>query len=151
MSKRKISYAGKINMGTQDKINLKTNNGKTGYKITKFQVISTTPGATASVEYVAKIFNKDQTGSIGAVVDFTDSNLLACAFYQVRSDASVANAETIIFDNKEFNQDIFITIEDAEGGTVPCNYYLELETMALSDAETTMLTLQSLRTVSSNV
>ena len=52
MSKRKISYAGKINMGTQDKINLKTNNGKTGYKITKFQVISTTPGATASVEYV---------------------------------------------------------------------------------------------------
>ena len=151
MSKRKISYAGKINMGTQDKINLKTNNGKTGYKITKFQVISTTPGATASVEYVGKIFNKDQTGSISAGVDFTDSNLLACAFYQVRSDASVANAETIIFDNKEFNQDIFITIEDAEGGTVPCNYYLELETMALSDAETTMLTLQSLRTVSSNV
>jgi hypothetical protein len=147
MSKRRISYTGKIDMGTQDKINLKTNNGKVGYKITKFQVISTTPGATASVEFVAKIFNKDQTGSINATVDFTNTNLLACAFYQVRSDASVAGAETIIFDNTEFNQNIFVTIADAEGGTVPCNYYLELETMALSDAEATQLTLKNIKTI----
>ena len=142
-----ISFKGQLAMGTQDIINLRTNDGKTGYKITKFQIISTTPGATASVEYVAKIFDKDQTGAISAVVNFTDSNLLACAFYQVRSDASVAGAETIIFDNREFNQNIFITIEDAEGGTVPCNYYIELETMPLTDLETTKLTLQSIRQV----
>ena len=142
-----ISFKGQLAMGTQDIINLRTNDGKTGYKITKFQIISTTPGATASVEYVAKIFDKDQTGAISAVVNFTDSNLLACAFYQVRSDASVAGAETIIFDNREFNQNIFITIEDAEGGTVPCNYYIELETIDLSDIQTTQLTLQNLRTV----
>ena len=145
---RKISYKGQIAMGLQDKINLKTNKGKVGYKITKFQIISRTPGTTGSVEFVAKIYNKDQTGAISPVVDFTDSDLLACAFYQDRANAS-SNTETIIFDNKEFNQNIFITIDDAESGTIPCNYYIELETMDLSDIQTTQLTLQNLRTVTS--
>jgi hypothetical protein len=143
---RKISYKGQLAMGLQDEINLKTNKGKVGYKITKFQIISSTPGTTGSVEFVAKIFNKDQTGSISPAVDFTDSNLLACAFYQDRANAS-SNTETIIFDNKEFNQNIFITVQDAEGATIPCNYYIELETMDLSDIQTTQLTLQNLRTV----
>jgi hypothetical protein len=143
-----ISYTGQIDMGTQDKINLQTNNGKIGYKITKFQIISSTPGTTGSVEFVAKIFNKDQTGSITPAVNFTDSNLLACAFYQDRANAS-SNTETIIFDNKQFNQNIFITIQDAEGGTIPCNYYIELERMSLSDIEATELTLQSIKTVTS--
>ena len=31
-----ISFKGQLAMGTQDIINLKTNNGKTGYKVTKF-------------------------------------------------------------------------------------------------------------------
>ena len=135
-------------MGTQDIINLKTNNGKTGYKITKFQIISSTPGTTGSVEFVAKIFDKDQSASISPVVNFTDSNLIACAFYQDRANAS-SNTETIIFDNREFNQNIFVTIDDAESGTIPCNYYIELETMPLTDLETTKLTLQSIRQVTS--
>jgi hypothetical protein len=143
---RKISYKGQLAMGLQDEINLKTNKGKVGYKITKFQIISSTPGTTGSVEFVAKIYNKDQTGAISPAVDFTDSNLLACAFYQDRANAS-SNTETIIFDNKEFNQNIFITIQDAEGATIPCNYYIELETIDLSDIQTTQLTLQNLRTV----
>ena len=143
---RKISYKGQLAMGLQDEINLKTNKGKVGYKITKFQIISSTPGTTGSVEFVAKIFNKDQTGAVSPAVNFTDSNLLACAFYQDRANAS-SNTETIIFDNKEFNQNIFITVQDAEGATIPCNYYIELETIALSEIETTRLTLQNLRTV----
>ena len=143
-----ISFKGQLAMGTQDIINLKTNNGKTGYKVTKFQIISSTPGTTGSVEFVAKIFDKDQSAAISPVVNFTDSNLIACAFYQDRANAS-SNTETIIFDNREFNQNIFVTIEDAEGGTVPCNYYIELETMDLSDIQTTQLTLQNLRTITS--
>ena len=145
---RKISYKGQIAMGLQDKINLKTNKGKVGYKITKFQIISRTPGTTGSVEFVAKIFDKDQSASISPVVNFTDSNLIACAFYQDRANAS-SNTETIIFDNREFNQNIFVTIDDAESGTIPCNYYIELETMPLTDLETTKLTLQSIRQVTS--
>ena len=133
-------------MGEQDRIKLSTLNGKTGYKITKFQLMSSTPGTTGSVEFVGQIFKKDQTGNISAAVNFTNDELLAAAFYQDRANAS-SNTETIIFDNTKFNQDIFINITDAEGGTVPCNYYIELESMSLNDVEATMLTLKNIRTI----
>ena len=69
-----ISFKGKINMGEQDRIKLSTNTGKVGYKITKFQLMSTTPGKNAA-EYVGQIFSKDQTGSISSTVDFTNADL----------------------------------------------------------------------------
>ena len=146
---KKLSYRGTLPIGEQDRIRLKTNTGKTGYKITKFEIISTTPGVTTS-EFIAQIFKTDQTGSISTTVDFTDSNLLAVAHLENVNTASAlhSNATTIIFDNAKFNQDIFINITDSSGATVPCNYYIELETMALSDLESTMLTLQSLRSIS---
>jgi hypothetical protein len=144
-----ISFKGQLAIGLEDRIKLSTITGKTGYKITKFQILSSTPGV-GNHEFVAQIFNKSQVGSIGSAVNFTDSNLLAAIYYA--ENATTGNAEapqTIIFDNTKFNQDIFISIADASGGTVPCNYYIELETMDLSDIETTMLTLQSIRTITS--
>jgi len=144
---RKISFKGQLNMGTQDTINLRTIKGKVGYKITKFQIISQQPGQS-NVEFVAKIFKKDQTGSISPVVEFTDSNLLAVAYTQDEGNAS-RSYETIIFDNEMFNQDIYITADDAASATTRCNYYIELETRELSEIETTQLTLKNLRTVSS--
>ena len=77
-----ISYRGTLPVGEQDIIRLRTNNGKTGYKITKFQLMSTTPGQNAA-EYIGQIFNKDQTGSITDNVNFSDSNLLAVVFMNV--------------------------------------------------------------------
>lgn len=146
-----LSYKGTLPIGEQNRIRLKTNNGKTGYKITKFQIISSTPGA-ANAEMIGKITKTDQTGSISSTVNFTDSDLLAVSFYQ-DGDASRFNVQadntTVIFDNEKFNQDIFVNITDAAGGTTPCNYYIELEVMPLSDLETTMLTLKSIRTVTS--
>jgi len=144
-----ISYKGKINIGEQQQIRLKTNNGKTGYRITKFQVMSTTPGV-GDVEIIGQIFNKDQTGSISATVDFSDSNLMAVSYYREDPNNNSGIFQNfVIFDNTKTNQDIFITMTDAMGATVPGNYYIELEAMTLSDLETTMLTLQSLRTLSS--
>jgi len=144
-----ISYKGKINIGEQQQIRLKTNNGKTGYRITKFQVMSTTPGV-GDVEMIGQIFNKDQTGSISATVDFSDSNLMAVSYYREDPNNNSGIFQNfVIFDNTKTNQDIFITMTDAMGATVPGNYYIELEAMTLSDLETTMLTLQSLRTLSS--
>ena len=144
-----ISFRGKLDIGLQDKLNLKTLNGKTGYKITKFQLMSTTPGIN-KYEYISQIFKTDQTGSIGTTVDFTDNNLLAVAYLKGTSGANDgAFAEDIIFDNEKFNQNIFINITDASGGTVACNYYIELETMTLDDIESSMLTLKSLRTIAS--
>ena len=146
MSKR-ISYKGQIPTGEQEKINLKTLNGKRGYKINKFKIISSAPGATANDELVMKI-RLTEDSSIGPTINFTDSDLLAAAYYQ-DDTGGVSGSETIIFDNKVFNQDIFVTCADAAGGTKPGNYYIELEVMNLSDIEATMLTLQNLRTIAS--
>ena len=140
-----ISYSGTLDMGTQDKIKLSTLKGKIGYKITKFQLMPTAPG-TANYEYVGKISSNDQTGSIGTTINFTDSTLLAAIYQPGKSSDSISPIVTI-FDNKIFNQDIFVNITDASGATNPCNYYIELKTMKLTDIETTMLTLQNNRTI----
>ena len=143
-----LSFRGILDMGVQQKIKLSTIKGKTGYKITKFQILSETPGNIAHVEFVAKIYAKSQT-SFPATVDFTESDLLAAAYYQDHTNTGTGDSVTVIFDNNTFNQDIFIYCEDAGGSTARCNYYFELETVALSDIESTQLTLKSLRNLAS--
>jgi len=144
--RKKISYRGKVPIGEQERIRLKTIDGKTGYKISKFQVMPTAPGINHQ-EIVAKITKTDQTGSIDALVDFTNSDLLAVNYFVENPGTNVTPDDSIIFDNEKFNQDIFINITDANGGTVPVNYYIELESMTLSDLEATMLTLQNIKTI----
>ncbi len=140
---RTLSYTGQLPTGLQDRIKLSTITGKTGYKVVNFEIIPKTLGA--ATELVCKIYNTDQTGSIGPVVDFTDNNLLAVAYYS--STGGIFRGKTIIFDNEKFNQDIYVTLADAGGSTTPGNYYIELESMSLSDVETTMMTLQSIRNI----
>ncbi len=140
---RTLSYTGQLPTGLQDRIKLSTITGKTGYKVVNFEIIPKTLGA--ATELVCKIYNTDQTGSIGPVVDFTDSNLLAVAYYS--STGGIFRGKTIIFDNEKFNQDIYVTLADAGGSTTPGNYYIELQSMSLSELETTMMTLQSIRNI----
>ena len=143
-----ISYKGTLAMGLEDRIKLSTIKGKVGYKINKFQLMSTTPGA-AAYEYVGKITKVKDT-NIGPTVQFTNSDLLAIAYHKADYSASRTEVgDIIIFDNEKFNQDIYVNITDAASGTVPCNYYIELETMALSDLETTYLTLQNIKQLTS--
>ena len=141
-----ISYKGKLDIGLESQIRLKTIKGKVGYKITKFQVMTTTPGG-ANTELIGQIFKKSQIGSIGTNVDFSDSDLLAVALYHDADSTSYAFNDTVIFDNETFNQDIFVNITDVSGATNPGNYYIELERTSLSDIEATELTLQNLRTI----
>ena len=140
---RKFSYTGQLPTGLQDRIKLSTITGKTGYKIVNFEILPNTMAAAS--EIVCKIFNTDQTGSIGPTVNFTDNNLLAVAYYS--STGGIFRGKTIIFDNEKFNQDIFVTMDDAGGHTIPGNYYIELESMGLNDIESTMMTLQSIRNI----
>ena len=145
---RTISYRGTIAMGQEERISFKRILGKIGYKVNKFQIIGTAPG-TSTFEYVGKI-TKVADPNIGPTINFTDADLLAVAYYEDTSGSGGSgNVNTIVFDNEKFNQDIFVNITDASGNTTPCNYYIELETMDLSELETTMLTLRSLRTVTS--
>ena len=142
---RTISYRGTLPMGLEDRISLATIKGKVGYKITKFNMISTSPG-TANVEMVGKITKVKDT-NIGPTVQFTDSNLLAVNYLRDGTTNERPYTQVIIFDNEKFNQDIFVNITDAGGATIECNYFIELETMDLSDLESTMITLKSLRTI----
>ena len=145
MSKIK-TFKGQIPMGQQEKLHLSTNDGLTGYKINKFELISNTPGVGTS-EFVAKIFTVDQTGSIGPTVDFNDTDLLAVAHLENVNTASALHSNNlqVIFDRETINQDIFITIDDAAGNTVPCNYYLELEQFKMNLNESTYNTLKNIR------
>jgi len=144
---RRISYKGKLDIGTEDRISLATIKGKVGYKINKFQILSTAPG-TGNVEYVGKI-TKVTDPNIAPTVDFTNADLLGVAYLKEGASEDKPYSDAVIFDNEKFNQDIFINITDAAGGTIPCNYYIELETMDLSDLESTQITLKSLRTIAS--
>ena len=144
---KKISYKGKLNDGLQDKIQLATLNGKTGYRIVKFQIISPSPG-TNTCELLAKVFTKDQTGRITNTVDFTNSELLATAYFSIAS-TTYTTGGTIIFDNEITNQDIYVTATDNSGNTIATNYFLELEKVDLSDLQATQLTLKNIRTITS--
>ena len=143
---KKLTFKGQLPIGEQDRIKLSTINGKTGYRITKFEIMSSTPGV-GSFEMVAKIFSDDQTGKVNAEVNLTDDSLLAVHY--LHDDATATINQQIIMDNTTFNQDIFVYIADAGGNTIPGNYYIELEAMSLSDIESTMLTLRNLRTITS--
>jgi hypothetical protein len=142
-----VSYRGIIAPTAQQKIRLHTIKGKVGYRISKFQTVSATPGATGAVEAVLKIYNKDNSGSVSATVDFTESDLLAVVYYQDHDASSYPDSSTIIFDNEVFNQDIFVTCADAAGGSISMNFYIELERMDLNDIQATQATLKSIRNI----
>ena len=143
-----ISYRGVIPSGQQVKIQLSTIQGKVGYKINKFQVINKQPNEQ-TVELQGQIYKTNQTGIITNVIDFSDANLLAVTTYVNSSSSAYPQSDIIIFDNEKFNQDIYVVGIDMGGDSREVNYYLELETMSLSDLESTMLTLKNLRTITS--
>jgi hypothetical protein len=129
--------------GAQDTIVLHTNDGKTGYRITKFQLMPNLPGV-GGPESIVKIYKTEQS-TVDAVIDFSDQTLLAAAFQKTQEDSANTNVGIItIFDQEIFNQDIYVTAKD-ERGNLPVNYYIELEQFALDLNESTVATLQSIR------
>jgi hypothetical protein len=143
------TFRGLLEDGTQERINLHTNTGKVGYQIVKFQIVSATPGA-ATAEHVVQIFKEKQTEPIptaagSGTINVSDQKLIAAAIVGNSTNISASySAGSIIFDNETFNQDIYITHTD-NAGSEACNYYIELEQIKLNDNESTMATLQSIR------
>ena len=81
-------------------------------------------------------------------IHLTDNNLLAVAFWA--GNAAAFNYgpfnPPIIFEQEIFNQDIFIGYNDLLSDTVKgMNYYLEIETMSLTDNATVVSTLRDIR------
>jgi len=138
------SFRGLLADGGQDTIRLSTNNGLTGYKIKKFDIINNVPG-TLDHESVVKIYTREQT-TIDGTVNFEDGGLLGVAFRS--GDATSNNYPediTVIFDNTVFNQDVFITHKEVSGNAALMNYYLELEQVKLDLGEATVATLKDMR------
>jgi len=138
------TFRGVLGDGEQDRIRLQTIKGKVGYKIVKFQLFPLKPGYDNS-EYVSKIY-KTSTGTADATCNFTDSDLLGAGYINNHTGASYYNlAVVIVFDNEIFNQDIYVTMNDGEGGDNSCNYYIELEVIPLDDAGAEYTTLKDMR------
>ena len=145
MSKIK-TFKGMLAMGVEEKIHLSTNDGLKAYRINRFQIIPKNPGAS-NAEMMAKIFLTSQTGNIVDTVDFSDTDLLAVAFYQDGSTIDNTQNETIIFDKETFNQDIFIYFTDVSGQTNPGNFYIELELFDIDVNTSTYHTLKNIRSL----
>jgi len=139
------TFRGLITNNTQDTIVLHTNNGSTGYRIVKFQVINQNP-TTQNVEAVLKITSVSVTPTL--LIDFSDGDILAVAHY-TSGEASNTNPvnETVIFDAEIFNQDIYISSIGQGANIDGMNYYLELEQMKLDLSESTVATLKDVRSV----
>ena len=140
------SFRGLMADGTQDTIVLHTNNGSIGYRIVKFQIMSSSPGAT-NTESLVQIFKVKQTEPIatsGGTVDFSNQTLLGAAFIKESADYYHPLSDAVIFDQEIFNQDIYVTHTNQEG-TLAVNYYIELEQVKLDLSQNTVATLKDIR------
>ena len=110
------SFRGLIADNDQQVINLHTNNGATGYRIKKFQIMIEQMGA-ADAEHVVQIYSKEQSSVPNPMTsDFSDNTLLAVAMQSASSDARFYPEDfNVIFDNMTFNQDIYVVRNDNQG------------------------------------
>ena len=139
------SFRGLIGDNKQDTIVLHTNDGSTGYKIVKFQLMPTKLNFEQAS--TVKIFTIPQTGTPTDVIDFSDQTLLATGtFSQDNTSQNQPETMTVIFDNTIFNQDIYLTHIDSQDG-VGVNYYIELEQVKLDLSENTVATLKDIRNI----
>ena len=143
---RIVSFRGLIESGGQDIVPLQTNDGLTGYRIVKFEMMTPNSGTT-DYEHTIQIWKTDQSGAVTANVDFSDNRLLAAGYIEGGAATNfIGNPLLTIFDNEIFNQDIYITHVDNKS-TLPCNYYIELEQMKLDLSEQTVATLKDIRNI----
>ena len=125
-----------------DTIVLHTNDGSTGYRITKLQIIPKDPTDTTT-EAVFQIFTVP-TGSTDEI-DFSNQTLLACAHYSNHLSGTLYPEDlVVIFDNAIFNQDVYLTCK-TDAGSQAINYYIEMEQMKLDLNENTVATLKDIR------
>ena len=137
------TFRGQLADGGQDRIRLQTIKGKVGYRIADFRIVTINPATFANS--TMQIWKTEQSSvpTTGAVVNFTDSDLLAVANW-IYSSGEGSIIDSTIFDNEIFNQDIYITHTE-EIAAIVCNYYLELEVIPLDDAGAEYTTLKDMR------
>ena len=142
------TFRGLLSNGAVDTVVLHTNNGSTGYRIVKFEIMPTSPG-TVAYENTVKIYSISQTAAT-VTIDFSDNTLLGAGFMSGSTSTSNSEDMHVIFDNMVFNQDIYLTNSSPDAAS-SANYYLELEQVKLDLGENTVATLKDIRNVSSTI
>jgi hypothetical protein len=135
------TFRGNLANDGQDHIRLSTKKGKVGYRIIKLEIMPV--DANTTTEAVVKIFKITQT-SVTTAIDFSDGNLLAAVVINDSTDPGQPPSTAIMFEHEIFNQDIFIT-QKGHDATPNINYYLEIETMPLTDNAAAVSTLRDIR------
>jgi len=145
------TYRGMLANSTQDRLRLSTIKGKVGYQIVKFELMTHIPADGGDTEHIVMIWKSERTAAeltntTTAQPDFTDSALLAAGvMIQDVTGSGHGYWTASIFDNEIVNQDIYISARDVGGIAIACNYYLELEVIALNDARAEYTTLKDMR------
>ena len=136
------TFRGQMTTGDTQIIRLSTNNGLTGYRIVKFQILSRNPGDD-DYENVFQVYSVEPSAAATAVVTFDNPTLLAVAYEKEQANTTSPVSQVVIFDDKIVNQDIWITLAGAASDQ--SNYYIELEQMKLDINEATVATLKDMR------
>jgi hypothetical protein len=146
------TFRGLIADEKQDTIVLHTNNGATGYRIVRLDIMTNVPHtAGTDTEHIVMVWKVPRstaqlTDTTTTQPDFSNQELLGAAI--ALNDVTGSGHgifEDVIFDNEIFNQDIYVTHRDEGGSTVACNYYIELEQIKLDLNENTVATLKDIR------
>ncbi len=136
------SFRGQIAHAEVETIRLSTNNGLTGYRIKKFQVMAL--DANEDVENTVALYSVDPGTPTSTAVNFDDPTLLGAAMIWANINQVYVHESMIIFDNTTFNQDIFVS-NYHDGASKGLNYYLELEQVKLDVGEAAVATLKDMR------
>jgi len=139
------TFRGLMADGATDTIVLHTNDGSTGYRIVKFELISYDPASQASENTVTVWKTAASAAAATKYIDFSDNTMLASGYIETGPSNEKAMETTIIFDKEIVNQDIYITNIVGDVASVGINYYLELEQVKLDLGENTVATLKDIR------
>jgi len=143
------SFRGLLADGEQDKIGIQGSVGAIAWRITKFEVITETPGTT-DYEQIVKIYREEQD-SVTGTINFEENELLAAAYTEGGAATNfIGNPMSVIFDNALFVRNIYVTQYDAKNA-LACNYYIELEEVKVSKAGMAQLSLAAARRVQTDV
>ena len=138
------TFRGQIANDGKETIRLSTNNGLTGYRMMKFELMPATP-ESANEEATLQIFTDEESATLAlgsGAIDFRNPQLLAAAFYSGSATATTNPEDSIvIFDNITFNQDIYITCKSSAN----MNYHISLEQIKLDLTQATVATLKDMR------
>ena len=140
------SFRGQLSNNGQDTIPLHTNNGSTGYRINKIQMLP--QHANKDIEGTIKIYsaNVDDVTTPTVDIDFNESVLLAAGIVTDAHSHEIGWSSSVVFDQVTFNQDIYVTWKCSDKVSA-VNYYIELEQVKLNFNENTVATLKDIRNI----